>query len=156
MTHNHDDCIDKAMAMAEALCDKKGLRFTKIRRKVLELIWKNHEAIKAYDILEMLQQDDTSAKPPTAYRALDFLLEHGFIHRIESLNAYIGCPNPEHTHNFQLLICQSCGLVREIDKPEFSVKLEEYTRAMDFTTTSQIIEVHGLCKNCKQKPDSEK
>jgi Fur family zinc uptake transcriptional regulator len=148
MKHDHSHCIYNAIEIAEELCEKNGLRFTKIRRRVLELIWNNHEAIKAYDILELLQKDDVSAKPPTAYRALDFLLEHGFIHRIESLNAYIGCPHPEHTHNFQLLICNQCGLVKEMDKPDLSKKLNQYAEEFEFNLLSQVIEVHGLCKKC--------
>jgi Fur family zinc uptake transcriptional regulator len=148
MIHDHSNCIENAIEIAESLCEKNGLRFTKIRRRVLELIWNNHEAIKAYDILELLQKDDVSAKPPTAYRALDFLLEHGFIHRIESLNSYIGCPHPEHTHNFQLLICNQCGLVKEMDKPDLSKKLNDYAEEYEFRLVSQVIEVHGLCKNC--------
>ncbi|MCP3674797.1 MAG: transcriptional repressor, partial [Gammaproteobacteria bacterium] len=131
--HDHHHCIEKAMEAAVSICDKNGLRFTKIRRRVLQLVWDNHEAIKAYDILELLQKDDSSAKPPTAYRALDFLLEHGFIHRIESLNAYIGCPQPEHTHHFQLLICNQCGLVKEMDKPELASSLEKYAQEAEFS-----------------------
>ena len=151
MNHDHKDCIESAMEKADSICEQNGLRFTKIRRRVLELIWNNHQAIKAYDILAMLQDEDKSAKPPTAYRALDFLLEHGFIHRIESLNAYIGCPNPDHTHNFQLLICKQCGLVKEINKPDLSTSLENYAKEADFSLFSQVIEIQGFCKNCQQE-----
>jgi len=119
------------------------------------LVWNSHQAIKAYDILEMLQQEEPSAKPPTAYRALDFLLEHGFIHRIESFNAYIGCPHPEHIHDFQLLICNQCGLVNEITDPDISTNLEKYAESSDFKLISQIIELKGLCKNCVQTTDAE-
>lgn len=150
MKHDHHHCIENAIEIAESICEKNGLRFTKIRRRVLQLIWNNHEAIKAYDILEMLQKEDISAKPPTAYRALDFLLEHGFIHRIESLNSYIGCPHPEEAHNFQLLICKQCGLVKEMDKVELSSSLEEYAKEFEFKLFSQVIEVQGLCKTCYQ------
>jgi len=155
MNHDHTHCIENAIEIAESICTKNRLRFTKIRRRVLELVWNNHQAIKAYDILELLQQEDSSAKPPTAYRALDFLLEHGFIHRIESLNAYIGCPQPEHIHNFQLLICNQCGLVKEMDKPELSSSLEQYAKESEFTLHSQVVEVHGLCKQCNDIAASE-
>ena len=148
--HNHSHCIENAIEIADSICEQNGLRFTKIRRRVLELVWNNHEAIKAYDILELLQKEDSSAKPPTAYRALDFLLEHGFIHRIESLNAYIGCPHPEHPHNFQLLICKQCGLVKEMDKPELSTSLENYATEYEFQLFSQVIELQGLCINCSK------
>ena len=151
MKHDHLNCIENAIELAESICAQNDLRFTKIRRRVLELVWNSHEAIKAYDIREMLQKDDISAKPPTAYRALDFLLEHGFIHRIESLNAYIGCPHPEHVHNCQLLICKQCGLVKEMDKADLSASLQKYAKEFEFTLVSQVIEVHGLCKKCSQE-----
>jgi len=148
--HNHEHCVDNALEIADTICAQNGLRFTKIRRRVLELVWNSHQAIKAYDILELLQQEDASAKPPTAYRALDFLLEHGFIHRIESLNAYIGCPNPEHIHDFQLLICNQCGQVDEITDPDLMIKLQAYAESSDFKLMSQVIELKGLCKKCVQ------
>ena len=148
MPHDHQICIDSALASADTICQQQGLRFTPIRQKVLKLIWENHQAIKAYDILELLQQEDKSAKPPTAYRALDFLLEHGFIHRIESLNAYIGCPHPEHTHQFQLLICEKCGTVTELDEPELADLVQRKVAKHDFKIKQQIFEVHGLCSKC--------
>ncbi|MEL0068265.1 MAG: transcriptional repressor [Gammaproteobacteria bacterium] len=148
MPHDHQLCIDTAIASAEAICQQQGLRFTPIRQRVLRIIWENHQAIKAYDILEQLQQLDKSAKPPTAYRALEFLLQHGFIHRIESLNAYIGCPHPEHTHHFQLLICENCGTVKEMDEPDLSTLVEDKVSKHNFRIQQQVIEVHGLCASC--------
>ena len=148
MAHNHQHCIDTALASAERICEDNGLRFTPIRKKVLKVIWDNHQAIKAYDILERLQEEDKSAKPPTAYRALEFLLENGFIHRIESLNAYIGCPNPDHIHHFQLLICNNCGTVEEMDEPGLSEMVEQSVKKYDFEIAQQVVEVHGLCGSC--------
>ena len=137
------------MNSAERICRDQGLRFTKSRKRVLKIIWDSHEAIKAYDILERLQEIDRSAKPPTAYRALDFLLVNGFIHRIESLNSYIGCPNPDHVHDFQLLICEDCGLVTEMDNPHLSEQLKTAAKKHSFSMNHQVIEVHGLCQNCQ-------
>ena len=149
MAHNHQHCIDIALTSAERICGEHGLRFTESRKRVLKIIWDSHEAIKAYDILEQLQKIDRSAKPPNAYRALDFLLENGFIHRIESLNSYIGCPNPDHVHHFQLLICEDCGLVTEMDHPHLAEELESAAAKHHFKMNHQVIEVHGLCQNCK-------
>jgi len=151
MPHDHQNCINSALTAAKRICQQQSLRFTPIRQKVLTIIWNNHQAIKAYDILEKLQAEDKSAKPPTAYRALDFLLEHGFIHRIESLNAYIGCPNPEHIHQFQLLICKACGKVTEMDTPELSKLLEKSVNQHHFEIAHQVIEVHGTCQSCQSK-----
>ncbi|MDX2494940.1 MAG: hypothetical protein QNK27_08275, partial [Desulfuromusa sp.] len=95
--HDHQCCLDGAMANAELLCQQRGKRFTSIRRRVFELIWQQHKPIGAYEVLEGLQQDGRAA-PPTVYRALDFLLDLGLVHRINSLNAYVGCIHPEYPH----------------------------------------------------------
>jgi Fur family zinc uptake transcriptional regulator len=89
--HKHAYCLKSALVKVELRCNQRGLRLTAIRRRVLELVWKNHEPVKAYDILEILKTEKKGAAPPTVYRALDFLLQEGFVHKIESLNAYIGC-----------------------------------------------------------------
>ena len=85
------------------------MRFTKIRQHVFSLIWSGHQPIGAYAILEALKTDYPRAAPPTVYRALDFLIEIGLIHRIESMNAFVGCTHPDKRHTGQFLICESCG-----------------------------------------------
>ena len=91
---DHEVCIESAMRDAEEICQEKGLRFTELRKEVLKLIWLSHIPAKAYDILEMLKGKTWSAKPPTVYRALDFLLENGLVHGLDSINAYIGRSHP--------------------------------------------------------------
>ena len=96
--HDHADCVAEAILTAELLCRDRGLRFTAIRRRVLELVWDSHKPIGAYDILEILGKESSSAAPPTVYRALEFLIEAGLVHRLDSLNAFIGCPDPASRH----------------------------------------------------------
>src|SRR5919204_1424092 len=93
-SHDHDSCIDRALDRAAQLCEERGARLTALRREVLALVWRGHEPVGAYAILEALRRSHPGAAPPTVYRALDFLIEHGLIHRIESLNAYVGCSRP--------------------------------------------------------------
>src|SRR5918995_5952602 len=107
--HDHARCIDAALDRAAALCARRGARLTELRRRVLELVWQGHAAVKAYDVLDRLGRKAGSAKPPTVYRALDFLIAHGLVHRLESLNAYVGCPMPDASHEGQFLICGACG-----------------------------------------------
>lgn len=146
--HDHQHCIADALARAERLCEERGVRFTPQRRRVLELVWFNHESAKAYDLLEALKASDPSAKPATIYRALDFLLEQGFIHRVESLNAYVGCPEPENRHERLLLICESCHRVEERPAPAVMRIAAEEIAAAGFTPNRQAFEVHGLCADC--------
>lgn len=146
--HDHQHCIDDALARAERLCEERGVRFTPQRRRVLELVWSNHASAKAYDLLEALKSSDPSAKPATIYRALDFLMEQGFIHRVESLNAYVGCPEPEKHHERLLLICEGCHRVEERPAPAVMRIAAEEVAAAGFIPKRQAFEVHGLCADC--------
>src|SRR5581483_8522848 len=96
--HDHALCIDDALAAAERQCAARGARLTEQRRRVLELIWKSHAPVGAYTLLDRLREGGVRAQPPTVYRALEFLVENGLIHRIESLNAYVGCADPDQRH----------------------------------------------------------
>ena len=103
--HDHEHCIEDAVSAAEKLCAAKGLRFTPLRRRVLELVWSGHKPVGAYALLDQLRDEDLGSAPPTIYRALDFLIEHGLIHRIERMNAFIGCSHPGEAHRGFFLIC---------------------------------------------------
>ncbi len=146
--HDHRRCIDKALQTAAEVCFGRGVRFTPVRRRVLELIWRSHEAVKAYDLLDQLKTYDPSAKPTTVYRALDFLMEQGLIHRVESLNAFIGCSDAAHTHELFLLICDRCHGVEE--RPAIGV-MEAVAGEIGqagFRPRRKALEVHGLCRDC--------
>ncbi|WP_407921340.1 Fur family transcriptional regulator [Aidingimonas lacisalsi] len=133
---------------AERQCQNRGARFTPIRRRVLEMIATASGGLKAYELLDKLAVEHGAARPPTVYRALDFLIEQGLVHRIESLNAYVACPCPEHVHGFQLLICRSCGRVEELHLDDVNSLLGEQARALGFRVERQTIELQGLCDQC--------
>ena len=147
--HDHQQCIKTAIKDAEAICAQRGSRFTEIRRKVLTLVWQSHKAIKAYDILAALSDDNNKAKPPTVYRALDFLMAQGLVHKIESLNAYIGCLSPDIDHAGQFMICDSCENITEISCKALSAHFEETAKNEGFVINRQTVELHGLCKDCR-------
>lgn len=152
-SHNHQTCINTALINAGEICAAKNVRFTPLRKRVLELLWGNHKTVKAYDILEILHREDKSAKPPTVYRTLEFLLEVGLIHKVDSLNAYVGCSHPQETpHSCQFMICRSCGVVTEFCDPDIFNAINVNARALNFSAERQIIEVHGVCKECSEHP----
>jgi Fur family transcriptional regulator, zinc uptake regulator len=147
--HDHARCIDAALRRAAALCARRGARLTELRRRVLELVWQRHAAIKAYDILDELGSAEGSAKPPTVYRALDFLIAHGLVHRLESLNAYVGCPAPDAPHAGQFLICGACGGVSEFEAPAILAAIAEQAAGQGFAVARQTVEARGTCQACR-------
>lgn len=148
--HNHEHCISDALNEARILCEQRGVRLTAIREKVLELVWQNHQPVGAYDILAILAREESRpAQPPTVYRALDFLREQGLVHRISSINAYIGCPHPGEHHKGCFLICEKCRTTVEIDHPDINCAVQSCADDHGFAINESAIELTGLCPNCK-------
>lgn len=148
--HDHKKCVSEALGTAEQLCVVRGVQLTPIRHQVLELIWDSHKAVKAYELLDRIKPLQNAAKPATIYRALDFLIEQGLIHRVESLNAFVGCSCSGHQHEQLLLICNNCQEVEERSAPEVMLALSQEIRQADFIVHSKAIEIHGICAKCAQ------
>ena len=147
--HNHSECVAEALTKAEHLCAERGVQLTPVRHKVLELIWESHKAFKAYELLDRLKPLQQAAKPATVYRALDFLIEQGLIHRVESLNAFVGCRCSGHKHEQLLLICKHCNEVDERSAPDVMSALSQEFKQAGFMVHSKAIEVHGICAKCQ-------
>lgn len=147
--HDHGECIDAALDRAAAVCARRGARLTHLRRRVLELVWQGHAAVKAYELLGALDDRRGVATPPTVYRALDFLMAHGLVHRLESLNAYVGCPRPEAPHDGQFLICNACGTVSEFAAPAIEDAIAGEAADLDFAVAQRTVEVRGVCRGCR-------
>lgn len=150
-SHNHTVCIENAVEAAERICAERGSRFTDLRRRILTMIWQGHKAVKAYDLLDQLANEGGSAKPPTVYRALDFLMDEGLVHKIESLNAYVGCPHPVGDHVSQFLICDNCETVEEVTSDTLRKSVQAASAEKGFTIKRQTLELHGLCAACARK-----
>lgn len=147
--HDHSQCIRNAISTAEELCIRRGVQLTPIRHKILELIWNSHKAVKAYDLLDLIRPVNDAAKPATVYRALDFLLEQGLIHRVESLNAFVGCRSSGTRHDQLLLICTACHNVEERSAPQVFLALADEMQRASFIPQRKTMEIHGLCKTCQ-------
>lgn len=138
------------ISAAEKLCLQRGVRLTAQRAHVLRLMVDHHSSISAYDLLDKLRLTESQAKPPTVYRALDFLLEQGFIHRIESNNSYVVCPHFEHpSHTSILLVCERCGKVTECHAEGIELSIARQAIDSGFALKHTIIEAHGLCQLCQ-------
>jgi Fur family zinc uptake transcriptional regulator len=154
--HDHQHCIADALDRAAALCEQRGSRLTDIRRRVLELVWRNHAPVGAYDLLDEIRKDGRAAAPPTVYRALDFLREQGLVHRLESLNAFVGCTRPDRSHVSQFLICTGCQAVAELDAPEVGSAVSQSAAKAGFIVDRMTIEMQGLCPACGKGADGRR
>jgi Fur family zinc uptake transcriptional regulator len=160
---NHQHCIDDALASAQLICEQQNAKLTELRQQVLLLIWENHKPLGAYTLIDQLaEKTQRRIAPPTVYRTLEFLLDLGVIHRINSLNAYIGCTQP-HTHQTSsdqsasnqiidkhnyFLICKKCHDTQEILDAKLSKKIEQVSHAYTFLPQEQWLEITGLCEEC--------
>lgn len=142
---------EKILTQAEAICLQRNVRLTPQRLEVLRLMSQHQGAISAYDLLDLLRASEPQAKPPTVYRALDFLLEQGFVHRVESTNSFVVCLHFEKPcHTSAMLICDRCGSVTEQQAEGVESILKSLALSSGFTLTHSVIEAHGLCGDCSE------
>jgi len=145
-----------ALERAEALCQTRGVQLTPLRRDVLRLVLEAEAPIGAYALLDQLKASRAKAAPPTVYRALDFLLEQGLIHRLERLNAFMGCVEAleghdhdhAHDHPHQFLICRGCGTTREISDHGVANAISAAAARAGFSAARTMVEIEGLCGKC--------
>jgi Fur family zinc uptake transcriptional regulator len=152
--HTHDAAaglqgrrLEAALAEAERRCAAQNERLTASRRRALCLLLEAGQPVKAYDLMSGMGAAGEAAKPPTVYRALDFLARTGLAHRIESLNAYIACRLGQEAHTAGFLICDCCGSAREFEPPG-AVEVADAAVAMGYVIASVTVEAHGLCPDC--------
>lgn len=145
--HDHGACVAAALAAAEAACAGRGERLTPLRRRTLEILLESHEALGAYDVLARLGAEGFGSMPPVAYRALSFLVERGFAHRIEALSAFVACASPGQAHAAAFLVCRACRRVAEarLDGP-----LVPEAAAQGFAIERSVVEAQGLCAACRE------
>lgn len=140
---------EKILSQAEVICQQRSVRLTPQRLEVLRLMTEHNRAISAYDLLDLLRVSEPQAKPPTVYRALDFLLEQGFIHRVESTNSYVVCHHfEEPSHASAMLICDRCGSVTEQHADGVEDILKVLAMKSGFALNHSVIEAHGFCRAC--------
>ncbi len=136
------------MAAAERICKGRGSRLTALRRRVLEIVLEAGRPVGAYEILDSLRARTGRGAPPSVYRALEFLMEQGLVHRVVSLNAYVGCVQPHDSHRGQFLICTRCGTVTELEDRAIEDTIRERARAAGFAAEASVVEATGRCARC--------
>jgi Fur family transcriptional regulator, zinc uptake regulator len=149
--HDHDRCAADAIRHAERVCEQRAQKFTPIRRQVLRALLSSHRPLGAYEVIDELARAMPRPAPITVYRALDFLMENGLVHRIESRNAYLACA---HDHDaaamVAFLICERCGSVGEIPAAPVAQSLSAAARASGFVPKLSVVEITGTCAHCQR------
>ena len=139
------------MKNIEEYCKAKNLKLTPVRQKVFQLLIKEKSGLGAYRILDLLREAGFNSQPPVAYRALDFLVEHGFVHKIESQNSFVACSDPGEHHSPIFMICKKCDSVSEATVSVPASDLSEALMATGFQVEQTIIEAEGVCSTCADK-----
>lgn len=149
--HNHAACVRDALERAASLCAERGTRLTELRRRVLELVLDRHVPVGAYDLLERLAAERGRVAPPTVYRALDFLVSQGLVHRVDSRNAFVGCARADGPHRACFLLCRDCGAAAELVDPALEEALAAIALRSGFEVTRQVVEIEGVCAGCRRQ-----
>lgn len=148
--HDHDRCAADALSHAEQVCASRSHKFTPIRRQVLQALLASHRPLGAYEVIDELAKITTRPAPITVYRALDFLMENGLVHRIESRNAFLACA---HDHGsaamVAFLICDLCGSVGEVPATKVAHSLNDAALTTGFVPKLSVVEITGTCAHCR-------
>nr|WP_321455586.1 Fur family transcriptional regulator [uncultured Cohaesibacter sp.] len=158
--HDHSFCIERVLSDAKAVCAEKGVRLTDQRLAVLRVLAASHVPASAYDILNQLNKErkekgEAMLAPVSIYRALEFLIQHGIIHRIESRNAYVACSESSETrhHHGQItifLLCDKCGRAAEFQSESLGGLIETIAKEAKFSPNAPVMEIRGLCEDCRK------
>lgn len=147
--HDHGHCVTSALAQADQIVAARGLRMTPVRRRTLEILLERHGAMGAYEVLERLAEDGFGHQPPVAYRALEFLVEAGLVHRIRRINAFAACLHSGEDHHAAFLICRGCNAVAEIPAARLRAMMDAGAAETGFTIERVSLEAAGLCPECR-------
>ena len=154
LTKKQRDAIEAGLRRAAEICAGHGAVLTDLRRAVLGLVLQAATPLTAYQLLDRLKESRKGAAPPTIYRALDFLVEQGLVHKIERLNAFVACSDHgEHDHAAQFLICRQCGSVAEIEDRGVTRALRQAAVREGFHPAHAMVELDGTCAACTQAAD---
>lgn len=147
--HDHERCRRSVMDAVKDSCKSRGLRLTPPRECVLRALLEDHKAMTAYELLERLRAEGLGSQPPVAYRALDFLVANGFVHRIERVSAFVACTRGGGAHAAAFLVCRRCRSVAETCLQQVGGVMEDAAAEHDFVLERKVVEAVGLCGRCR-------
>jgi Fur family zinc uptake transcriptional regulator len=139
------------LASAEQICRARGGRLTQQRRAVLGKLLESGGPATAYELVGLVKPEDASITPASVYRSLDFLVEMGLVHRLDSTRSFVACEHPDHPHEGQFLVCRECGAVVEAEDKGIARATEDLGERHGFTLDHRTVELIGLCGACQSE-----
>jgi len=144
--------LNATISRVDEICRSNNLGFTDIRKQVFEIIIKNNKPIKAYQILDEIRNiTNKPSHPPTVYRAIDFLIENGFVHKLNSINSFVGCFHPKTHEECYFLICKECNLYQECCDDSLKDRISKTAVHNNFIISNTTLEIEGHCLDCSKK-----
>jgi len=144
--------LNASISRVDEICRSNNLGFTDIRKQVFEIIIKNNKPIKAYQILDEIRNiTNKPSHPPTVYRAIDFLIENGFVHKLNSINSFVGCFHPKTHEECYFLICKKCNLYQECCDDSLKDRISKTAVHNNFIISNTTLEIEGHCLDCSKK-----
>ena len=145
----HGSHVAVHLDTAQKLCESRGKRLTPTRRRVLEILLSHGRSLKAYELLDYMRDTQHGAAPPTVYRALDFLVEEGLVHRLDAINAWSACHDAGGQPPDLLVVCTRCGSVAELSDPDLTRRLADTVEHAGFRLAGLETELRGVCSACR-------
>ena len=145
-TREHLQALDRLVA----ICTGRGGRMTRQRKAVLDVLLAAERPMSAYDLRDALLPEDGAITPASVYRCLDYLMEHGLVHRLEKTRAFVACGHADHAHAVQFLICRQCGVVVEAEDKRVAAATVSLGERLGFEVDQRTVELTGLCGTCRK------
>ena len=144
--------IKDSITQVFEICKENNIAFTEIRKNIYEIIIKHKKPIKAYEILDQFRNiSGKTSHPPTVYRAIEFLIDNGFVHKLSSINSLVGCFHPKIHKECYFLICKKCNIYQECCDNDLAKNIFKTAKKNDFIVSNTTLEIEGHCQDCVQQ-----
>ncbi len=143
---------DEAPGRLQSQLEQRGIRLTRQRRVIVQVMEGAQRHMDAATILRRAQKIDPGIHRVTVYRTLDLLKRHGLIDELDLLHIrgeghYYESHGPrDHIH----VACLRCGKVREFESRLFEQLKKQIEQDLRIKISVTRTEIGGYCESCRQ------
>jgi Fur family transcriptional regulator, zinc uptake regulator len=150
----NDEVIRNTIVNAlEMRCVAGKRRLTLLRRQVLELLLEHGGQATAYELIEDLPLLGRRASPASVYRALEFLMEIGFVRHLSSNSTFVVSDSNASREHAVFLVCTVCGATEKLENEQLARTLVEAAGEVYYEVHGYQTEVNGICGACQRERD---